>query len=1290
VLSLKVVRPSQAAQYYAAENGHALCSEQSVTLAWGKGADELGLGERIDVAQLNSLLSGLDPTQSLPLTQRKPISGHRRAALDLTISAPKSFSLAILEGNNTDLKAAHQSAVEGVLDYVQNYLVETRIWGEESRKRVQTGNLIAAIQNHSTSRALDPQVHSHCLVINSTVHDKKRYSLANEPIWRQSKFLQLLYSNQLALGTQQLGYAVERRSDANIELSGYHSEQLREFSQRRQQIIATVGQTADPKQKQWACLSTRPDKLSVQNFNDLREKWRQRAADLNVVHPQPSPFPLVLSDQVALQSALDAAIDHCSERRVDFSREDILTFLLQENLGKFDMGEIITNFESHPQLLTTKDGRYTTIAATVRELQTLELLKAGFGVLQPLSTPTAVDEVLAETTVSEEQSQAIRQFTACQDQFFAWIGVAGAGKSYALQTLKELMMPEIERGNIEVQVLAPTGRAAKDLGEDLGLPGKTLDSFLNSQLPTSDRQIWLVDEAGLISARLGLELMQAAKTANASVLFLGDTRQLSSVEAGSFFRSLLSGGVGRSTLNQSQRQKTQSLKQAVDFAAQGQHLLSLRQLQLSSRVSVQPDASERSQKIADDFLAFSPEDRSKTLVLAGTHKERQAITKAIRTGMQQEGSLGAENHGLKILKPKDLTQVQARYCHNYQLGDILTPTRTYPAQGLEKFRPYQVLAVGKDCLQLVDLEGKQHQVDPMKFRKQVYRTETIEIALGERLKSTKREGKLQKRDILTVNEITSDSVRLIDHRGRELILNLQELHHFDHAIVDTVHAAQGATSDRVLYSITSDATVAPESFYVGISRARKNLQLYVQDVGFLTEQLHLSKAQRNPLELLDSDLAMAVGVHYTPYKVPESHFAEIGFTPFYNPHAEVTPAHPPTIQPHHWQELVVDSAIDPELATLNCESVAGKEVLDRLLSTRLADLGSGQYVTAPMARVIKRYESIVEGGWWAKAGIQALSLPNLLPGNTPNINLWGSFKPDAPREDAEKSARKGSPQFRKYEHPAAEKLSLFLFQVPEKLAAKIYAKHGAEPSPMDLQRGFWYIVRKYNLPITITEGAKKTLASLSQGEITIGLSGVGGGYLSRDLKGEKLLQRRLHPELAVFATPGREFRFAFDQDPKTSTVLNVRRDMVRTGELLEQEGCIAKVLKWQEEKGLDDLIVQQGPLAYALAHSVTVPLSTQSKLHYRTQYNRLVRQVRQQTSDLTSEQVDKEVLRLAIGRGDICDGARTLSQSDTARSILEKYGNQGLHDYLQELGVIPRQEPVRNPVVKQRDVELER
>ena len=403
-----------------------------------------------------------------------------------------------------------------------------------------------------------------------------------------------------------------------------------------------------------------------------------------------------------------------------------------------------------------------------------------------------------------------------------------------------------------------------------------------------------------------------------------------------------------------------------------------------------------------------------------------------------------------------------------------------------------------------------------------------------------------------------------------------------------------------------------------------------------------------------------------------------------------TAQRPEHLEPHHWEEMT-RSAIHPELVQLNLRSLEGQPVLERLLDEKLAKLSgdANQYATEEVKRIVKPYERVAEGGWWGTAGIDAKSLIDLQPGSKPQQSLWGVFKPDKPILEvrkpliryrygeidiAQKIQRQNTESVsiallmaaginankfieyraRKYENPAGTERHLYLPNVPHEIAQRIYDKHDIKPTELERQSGFWSVVANHpELPIVVTEGFKKTLGSLSQGEVTIGLAGVNALYRARDEDKEKLPERVLSDEMAIFATPGRSFTFAFDSDSKTSTVFNVRAELVRGVELLEARGSDVKVAKWKPElgKGLDDLITDQGPTAYAVAVAKAEAAEKEKQIYYRTQYNALSKEARRAKPNLSGEALDIEVYLLSITKGELKDGERFLSQSDQAREL---------------------------------------
>ena len=1438
------IKAKTAIEYF--KKGYYQSNEQGELL--GQGAEKLGIkGQIHDFQVYENLVKGLTPDGSKSLNQREVDLEQRKVAVDCTFAAPKSVSLCALVGGDKRLIEAHNRAVEKVLELMEREYSQTRIGTGDNREVVQTGNHIIAKFNHIESRELDPHLHSHCLVMNMTqAPSGEWYSHLNDAIFKKQKLLGMMYQHSLALEAEKLGYEVKWREHGQFEIKGFKEEDLVGFSKRRQQILAKVGPDSSWHEQEKARKKTRRKK-EVVSPEELEARWQSEAkilgleivkpkpvveeVKLDLEHPQVNVESNTHGKELKLESRtaqiepslFEDAIKHCSEKRVAFTSDDIAEFILGHSRQTVDFSKVKSLIDSSPELIRLEhknEVRYTTHSAVNRELATIKLMQSGLGMVGSIAHPEMISHHLEQLFLKQEQElnqgqrQAVMMTLTTSDQFVAWQGVAGAGKTYALKEVQALA----EAQGYVVKGFAPSAKAARVLGLELKSETQTVAQLLHSKLPKELQlnQIWFVDEAGLLSAKDAHALLQRATAEKARVVLVGDTKQLSAVEAGAPFKSLQRAGIKTAYLNESQRQKhSPKLKTAIDALAEGRVKEGFNLLVANGSIQ-QVSVESKIDEIVKAYISLTASERLETLLLAGTHKERQILTNALRVALKAEGSLGADVQ-LTQLKAKNLSEVELGYTSHFAVGDVVMPLREYKRKQLNKGELYEVVGKTTDTLKLKGRDGNELEVG-LDFKKAVYEPEEIEIAVGDRLMWKKNNQSLQQvnGEEVLVKAIDGSVVEIEELNGKTRTIDLREAHHLDHARVRTTYSSQGETAGRVL--VAADSTIGKESFYVAASRAKKELCFYTTSPKNLLQWAKESKAQENALELVlqqlerqsEQELASVGGkvtasltanTEQTPVNTPKPELKVSVQSPNIKAISTVSPpikstkkhskpvqvenrptnqfkkseqqtdmaaivraanrqlpnapdwlavgkrvksfeqgwgeveailgsrvivklnsgkqAHilewpdaikskrltpgieafwtpsntgdaPSNIEPGHWKELVEGSAIHPDLAQRNVQSVAGNRVFERLLSTRLEKIGSGQYVTKPAAKLMEAYDQVAEGGWWASSGIDARSLLELKPGERPDYKTWGSFKADNPRVDAEKSQRKGKAEIIKYEHPIGEERQLFLFEVAAHVAERIYNKHGIQPTQAEKQSGFWHVVHKYNLPITITEGAKKTLSSLSQGEITIGLSGVNGGYISRDDQKNRLEQRLLHPELKVFATPGREFRFAFDQDTKLSTIFNVRREMVRTGELLEQAGCTVRVVQWQEDKGLDDLIVNQGPLAYAQAQAKTIPLSGSAQKHYRGEYNRLSKQVRNNQPALTGEAVDIEVYKVARSKGDIQDGARTIAQSDQSRSFRAELPRESARDatlaYIQRLEQQIRQSITKTSEIQQGEI----
>ncbi|MBG1262494.1 DUF3854 domain-containing protein, partial [Nostoc commune] len=302
---------------------------------------------------------------------------------------------------------------------------------------------------------------------------------------------------------------------------------------------------------------------------------------------------------------------------------------------------------------------------------------------------------------------------------------------------------------------------------------------------------------------------------------------------------------------------------------------------------------------------------------------------------------------------------------------------------------------------------------------------------------------------------------------------------------------------------------------------------------------------------------------------------------------EFVNSRPNNIEPKHWHELVVDSAIHPLIVSANFKSLyydsieQCHESWEYLIYSDQIERKNAGRLTDKTLQVYAYLDST--DGWWCNGGVDPRTFPDLLPGDQPKEKLWGCYKPDSPRPDAQKPGK-----FIKYEHPYKDELSIFLLEVPKAIAEFIYSKAGVNPSQCDRQSGFWFSVWKHNIPVTIVEGAKKAASILTQGDAAIGLPGVNAAYRSKDDQGNPI-ESQLRSEIAIFATNGREITICFDHDSKTKTQVNVGKALIKTSQLLANHGAEVIVITLPgPEKGVDDLIAAQGAAAYEKLKALAV------------------------------------------------------------------------------------------------------
>lgn len=258
---------------------------QRVSGEWqGSGAEWLGLSGKVRADDFLRLCENQHPVTGETLTQRLNstrsegggTAANRRIFFDFTFSPPKSVSLAGFLGEDVRVLEAHARAVKTSLSEFEAF-TSTRIRTGGAQNDRRTGNFAAALFTHDTSRALDPHMHTHCIVFNATFDavENRWKALQNYELLRARKFAENAYYHELARELRGFGYRIRNLPRGDFLVEGITTELCDRFSKRDAEIDKALARL----------LAEKPE-LAGGNIADLRarlatEKRTRKQKDLS-------------------------------------------------------------------------------------------------------------------------------------------------------------------------------------------------------------------------------------------------------------------------------------------------------------------------------------------------------------------------------------------------------------------------------------------------------------------------------------------------------------------------------------------------------------------------------------------------------------------------------------------------------------------------------------------------------------------------------------------------------------------------------------------------------------------------------------------------------------------------------------------------------------------------------------------------------------------------------------------------------------------------------------------------
>ncbi len=775
----------------------------------GKLSLELGLKGQVDPEEFSAVLDGKNPATTETLS---PSFDNRKVnGVDMTLSPPKSVSVMWAIGEpriRKEIRAAHDQAVLESFNYMQDMCA----WGRKGKggtRKVQASGLVAAAYPHRTSRAGDPQLHTHVVAGNMVAFPDGTYgSLDTARIWHHAPTGSRVY--QLALRremTARLGVEWGEIHHGIADVKDFPQDVADLFSKRALAIQEAAEKTGSTSAhtRQIQTLATRQKKTITANIS-IHDDWAAEAATLGFTKLSVRQFckgaQLENFTPAAIQSTLEkiAQDEVLTKDRAFFDRRDVIAAIIDQAPPTAKLEQIEAAAErviSETTVPIIEQGAPDSDAA--RKIQTAglhpmttpQMLKAERRAIKSITTRanSGVGQIKSEglderitklaPTIGADQRAMVTHILTSGNGVDAVEGDAGTGKTYALNVVREIY----EQQGYRVIGASLAATAAKQMTDGAQIEASTIASLRArismrgaENVIKPKKTILLVDEAAMAGTKDLVSLIRTAEEHDLKIVLIGDDKQLPSIEAGGLFR------------------------QTIDLVG--------------------------SARLTENRRQLNPEQRE--------------IVDAFKSHQGQAALMLADN----------LDQLHIHDTHEANLAELFDSWASDP----RRIESLMVAGLRRDVRDLNDLAQARLLADGEIQPAHLTTPDNYTFHVGDRIRCRARDEAGQVRNGLTgtVAKIdkrkSSITVRLDE--GRTVILDhdyLNSKSHIELGYAMTTHSSQGSTCRNVYALLTEN--VFAELAYTAASRAKNKIELYVTRAGTYLEEAGFDPEKKyEPLE----------------------------------------------------------------------------------------------------------------------------------------------------------------------------------------------------------------------------------------------------------------------------------------------------------------------------------------------------------------------------------------------------------------------------------------------------------
>lgn len=857
MLSLTRVNSGQAKTYYAKDDYYL----ESGGKWQGNGATLLNLTGTIEESKFNLLIQGKAPNDEFRIQTGGKESKHT-AGVDLTFSAPKSVSIAGLVLEDGRILEAHDKAVADTLNYIESNLSQVRIHTDGRVLLERTDNLIFAKFQHIASRELDPQLHTHCVVLNASQKSNGDWRAVDyKEMFDNKKMLGHVYRNELAKNLQELGYSIKAESNGFFELNCISPEIIKEFSVRSEQIKARAAElksqfphASAAKLKAMATIDSRKVK-DEPSLAELKSQWESRISEyqlnkevLKEAFNASNERDLRDSKSIDVNKVILDAARSCVTREAVVSKEQILNTALKNSMGNYSIKELESALNNHGELKGYENNRYF----TTKELANIET-----GIINNVKSWQNTQSILLNEEqikfgivnyelkhgfkLTEDQKKGVMHILNSQDKVTAIQGDAGTGKTTMLDCVNDIVKKE--NLDLDLKGLSFTGKAAFEIEQASKIESQTVARYIHGNMEQSYKPgLLIVDEASMLSIKDMNALLNKVDD-NSRIVLIGDTKQLQSIGAGKIFSTLQSEeAINTITMKESKRQTELIYKETAMYMSEKMTEKAFDKLDGHGKIIEVNDRGHRLEAIADKYCA----NYKDTILVTRANIDRRELNSQIRDKLQNQGQIGNKDVSLMIREAKNLSDEQKLDCSNYAKGDLIVVNNA--ALGKAGMEGNITMVDGiKNTITISDKSSNIYEIN-LKDNSQalsIYNERLNKFTIGDKIVFLKNDKGLgvnngQVAIIQDIDENGKAKLQLENNQSKTVNLNTQ-YKYIDHGYALTDYKSQGQTANNVIYHADTARGVNYNQAYVGITRGREDIAIYTDDKEKFKSQISLEQ-----------------------------------------------------------------------------------------------------------------------------------------------------------------------------------------------------------------------------------------------------------------------------------------------------------------------------------------------------------------------------------------------------------------------------------------------------------------